>query len=353
MRLLILTQKIDINDDLLGVYHSWIEKLAQKVEKVNVICLFKGQFHLPPNVSVYSLGKEQGNSQLKYVKNFFYYIWKLRRDYDVVFVHMNKEYVLLAGLIWRLWGKKIVLWYAHYLIKWQVRAAAWLSHQVVTSASFACQIKSRKLSVVGQGIDVNYFRNLNYRNKDNKINLLFLGRISSVKDLGTLINAISLVLKKNSNIYLNVVGSPGEKDEPYWQSIKNLVTQLSLDSFIRFWGKVSWHQTLEFYNQNDIFINLTRTGSFDKTTLEAMACEKLVLVCNRAFENIFPEDLKSQLIFLEKDSQDLADKISGLLVRQQEEKEAIGRTLREIIVQNHSLERLVDKLIEVFKNNTQ
>jgi len=348
-----LTQKVDINDDLLGVYHSWIEMLAQKVEKVSVICLFKGQFDLPPNVSIYSLGKEQGNSQLKYVKNFFFYIWKLRKDYDVAFVHMNKEYVLLAGLIWRLWGKKIVLWYAHYLINWQVRIAVWLSHKVVTSTNFACQIKSRKLCVVGQGIDVDYFRNLNYRNKDNKINLLFLGRISSVKDLGTLINAISIVLKKNNNIYLNVVGAPGEKDEPYWQSIKNLVTQLSLDSFIRFWGRVSWRQTLEFYNQNDIFINLTRTGSFDKTTLEAMACEKLVLVCNRAFENIFPEDLKSQLIFLEKDSQDLADKISGLLVRQPEEKEAIGRTLREIIVQNHSLERLVDKLIEVFKNNTQ
>jgi hypothetical protein len=30
-----------------------------------------------------------------------------------VFVHMNKEYVVLGGLFWHAWHKPISLWYNH------------------------------------------------------------------------------------------------------------------------------------------------------------------------------------------------------------------------------------------------
>jgi len=56
---LFITQKIDKNDDLLGVYHEWIKRLALEFEVVNAICLYKGKYDLPPNVRVYSLGKEE------------------------------------------------------------------------------------------------------------------------------------------------------------------------------------------------------------------------------------------------------------------------------------------------------
>ena len=59
MRLLFITQKVDKDDDVLGVYHEWIAGLAEKLEKVSVICLYRGRVELPDNVSVYSLGKEE------------------------------------------------------------------------------------------------------------------------------------------------------------------------------------------------------------------------------------------------------------------------------------------------------
>ena len=46
MKLLIITQKVDINDDNLGFFHDWIKEFARQVENVIVICLQKGEYKL-------------------------------------------------------------------------------------------------------------------------------------------------------------------------------------------------------------------------------------------------------------------------------------------------------------------
>ena len=58
MKLLIITQKVDDHDDVLGFFVRWIEEFAKYVEKVTVVCLQKGTYYLPDNVTVLSLGKE-------------------------------------------------------------------------------------------------------------------------------------------------------------------------------------------------------------------------------------------------------------------------------------------------------
>ena len=59
MKLLILTQKVDKNDDVLGFMHGWIAEFAKHCEKVTVIALGVGEFDLPRNVTVLSLGKDK------------------------------------------------------------------------------------------------------------------------------------------------------------------------------------------------------------------------------------------------------------------------------------------------------
>jgi len=111
MKLLIITQKVDINDDILGFFHGWIEKLAEKFEQIIVICLQKGKYNLPDNVKVLSLGKEQYLyhshiiRRLVFLYNFYKDIFRERKNYDTILVHMNPIYVLLGGLFWKLWRK--------------------------------------------------------------------------------------------------------------------------------------------------------------------------------------------------------------------------------------------------------
>jgi len=63
MKPLILTQKIDINDDVLGFFHNWIKEFAKHCESVVVVCLRKGEYDLPENVKILSLGKERYDFQ--------------------------------------------------------------------------------------------------------------------------------------------------------------------------------------------------------------------------------------------------------------------------------------------------
>jgi hypothetical protein len=70
MKLLIITQKIDKNDPVLGFFHNWVKKFSENYESVNVICLYKGEYDLPKNVRVFSLGKEKEESKIKFILNF-------------------------------------------------------------------------------------------------------------------------------------------------------------------------------------------------------------------------------------------------------------------------------------------
>ena len=342
-----LTQKVDQNDDLLGVYHEWIKRLAERVDRLSVICLYRGQYSLPSNVRVYSLGKESGLSKWKYLKNFYKYIWQLRQEYDLVFVHMNTEYILLGWWLWKRLRKKIVLFFAHYNPDWKLRFSEKVVDRIVTSVPEACNIPSRKITVVGQGIDTERFRYMGVKKKERSI--LFLGRISPVKNIDTLLDAFERVAQTDNSISLGIVGSAPLADQEYLKGILVRIKASQVSSRIHYYGGVPNHQTPEIYNYYELFINLTPTGSFDKSILESMACETPVLVSNKAFVRIFPSQLRSRLMFGEGDSEELSNKIQEFFQLPQAEVSKAKSFLREIVVHNYSLDHLPIALCKVFE----
>ncbi len=348
MRVLMFTQKVDQDDDLLGVYHDWVKRLAEKVDQLIVICLYQGRFSLPQNVRVYSLGKEAGAGRLKYIYNFYFLNFQFRKDFDLVFVHMNTEYVLLGWWLWKLWRKKIVLWFAHYRPTWQLRFAEKVVDQIVTSVPEACNIKSKKVLAIGQGIDTTKFKYLNIESPRKSI--LFLGRISPVKNIGVLLDAFEEVASQDSDLTLTIVGSPTPADKGYFEKISSRIEKSPFSKRIFYREKIPHPETTAVYNQHELFINLTPTGSFDKTTLEAMASETPVIVSNRAYLRIFPLELHKKLIFREGDAIDLVRKIISFFSLPKEERRSIGESLRGIIAKNHNIDHLVDKLYSVFSS---
>ncbi len=352
-KLLFITQKVDKDDDVLGIYHRWIEELAKKVEVLNVICLYRGRTELPTNVRVYSLGKEEGQSKLKYILRFWKYLFQLRGEYESVFVHMNPEYVIMAGWWWRLTGKKIILWYAHYLANLKLRIAAFFANKIVTSTRLAYPLESKKLTVLQQGIDTSRFAPANIKAQitNYKFRVLFLGRIAPVKDLETLLSAVKIVRQKVPGIALTIVGEPtaGKSVEiAYYEKIKKMTQDLGLQDRVSFMGRVANNKTVAIYQDHDLFVNLTTTGSFDKSTLEAMACGVPVLVSNRAFEEYFDANLQSRLMFVEGDAEDLHRKITNFISLPEAQKQQITTKLRNIIVERHGLSGLVNRLVTQF-----
>jgi len=330
MKLLIITQKVDANDDILGFFHHWLEKFSQKFEKITVICLQKGKYQLPSNVNVFSLGKESGRFRLKYIWRFYKYIFGLWDEYEAVFVHMNPIYIVLGGLFWRLDRRKIILWYNHPRGNLMARAAYFLAHQICYTSSKSFFAGRKRALIMPAGIDTERFKRIDdIQRKKNSI--LYLGRISPVKNIDILIEAVKILSGKNIDFKLNIVGGFIEGLEKYEK--------------IKFYPPVPNYETPEIYNQNEIFVNLTDTGSFDKTILEAMACENIVLVSNISFNDLIPPEL----IFKEKNPEDLAGKLVFALSLSNEEKQRYGKIFRQKVVENHNLDKLIKEIKDIIE----
>lgn len=364
MKLLFITQKVDLNDDVLGVYHRWIEELAKRIEKISVICLYRGQVELPSNVAVYSLGKEQyvqhqstNDARMLRITNllrlhiirrfvflsrFYKYIWKLRKDYDRVFVHMNPEYVVLGRWFWKIFEKKTFFWYNHPLGSFLTKAAIVLANRVFYTSPLAFASQFAKSAIMPAGIDTVSFSSPASMQKVQN-SLLCLGRIASIKNIEYLIMAAKILNQESKEYNLHIIGSPiKSEDFEYAERLKKMAASLAGIGKIKFSPSVSHHQTPQIYNQNEIFINLTSSGSFDKTILEAMSSGILVLVSNKSFIGILPPEC----IFEEKDSHDLASKLGFLLSLPPNIKVSYGRGFRNYVVANHDLALLVKRLVQ-------
>jgi len=345
MKLLIITQRVEINDDVLGFFHGWLLEFAKHCEKLTVICLEKGEFSLPDNVEVLSLGKEGGESRLKYVWRFYKYIFQKRGDYDKVFVHMNTEYAVLGGLFWRLGGKEASLWYVHKAVSYKLRLGEKFMKNIFTAGKDSCRINSRKIKIVGHGIDVKKFT---ARPDTAKIyDLIYVGRISQIKNQKLLIRAVDILVsaRKLTGLKVGLIGRTiTEKDQVYLNELKLLVEESGLCDNISFVGAVPNMETVKYYNQAKISVNLCPTGGVDKAVLESMACEIPVIAFNKAFREIFGE--RSDLLLLDQpDEEELAGKILRLLNLPAAEKISLGQALRKIIVEKYSLENLIKVII--------
>lgn len=66
-------------------------------------------------------------------------------------------------------------------------------------------------------------------------------------------------------------GDPLPKDEEYYDSIKIRAKKFDLEGKTNFYKAILIIK-LQIYRRYDIFVNLTPSGSFDKTILEAILC---------------------------------------------------------------------------------
>lgn len=350
MKILIVTQKVDQNDDILGFFHRWIAEFAKHFEQVTVIALGVGEYNLPNNVRVFSLGKECGVSRFGYIFNFYRLIWRERKNYDTVFVHMNPVYVILGGLLWRSLGKKIGLWYTHKNVDMKLRIAVKISHIIFTASEKSFRLPNKKVLVTGHGIDVTQWIP-HSREPHNVIQIVTVGRIAPIKDYETLLRAVKILTQQNLPVHLEIIGDVVKnEDKTYLAKLKEIVSTQGLEHVVEFAGAVPNRLLLERVANADIFVNMSKTGSLDKAVLEAMACESITVTSNEAFKEVLG-DYATMLMFHPGDSESLAKKIKILSSLDKKEKNGITKHLRNVIVEKHNIEVLILRILTSYETS--
>ncbi len=351
MRLLIITQKYDINDSNLGAFVGWWDKLAERIEKVYVLALLKRSESTRSNIEVLSMGKEKGAG---FFGKFFWFYWGLLKTIgktDAILVHMVPKYAILAAPLAFVFKKPIYMWYTGVAAQKQLKFSVLFCRKVFTAHAAAMRVDTPKRIITGHGIDIEKFKVKSLNLKINEyITILSIGRITPSKGHDLIINTVSDLIKSGYNLKLKIIGGIiQERHLGYFAKLRKLVDDLKMESRIEFLGDATYSDMPWHFNEAQVLINAVPFGGLDKVVLEAMASGVIPLTSNNAFLSVFPKDFASQFIFKENDLEDLKNKLKNILDKKLYLDETLASELRDIIVKNHNLDNLISKIIEEIK----
>lgn len=355
-RLLIVAQALDTENPVLGFFHEWVVALAARYEQVEVICLTLGRSDLHKNVRVHSLGKPSSAPdsakatpgkkatkdrepkllrlflRMRYVWRFLSLAWRLRGDYDAVFVHMNQEYVLVAGWLWWLLGKRVYLWRNHYEGSWVTDIAATFCTNVFCTSTYAYTAKYKKTRLMPVGVDTKRFYP-DPRATRMPRSILFFSRIAQSKRPELLIDALTLLTERGIAYTADIVGSPGAGVEAYYEALVASVRARGLAGHISFHPSVANIEAPALYRGHEIFVNCSPSGMFDKTIFEAAACGATVLAASKDFAALAGPEFSFET------AEELAECLAGALGQK------APAALTEL-AKSHGLPVLMDQLVE-------
>ncbi len=343
MNILFITQALDLDDTVLSTYHGWAAELAEHVEHMQAVCLKEGRHMLPANVQVHSLGKEKSRtSAMRYALRFLWLSWKLRHEYDAVFVHMNQEYILISGWLWKLLGKRVYLWRNHYAGSFLTDCAAAFCDKVFCTSVHSYTARYAKTVLMPVGIDVERFMAPTQVLRTPR-SILFFARMAPSKRPEVLIEALTLLYEKGVEFTASFYGSPLPEDTHYYEGLKRMTEERGLSDSVSFFPGVANEHAPQVFQSHDIFVNCSPSGMFDKMIFEAAASGCMVLAVSEDFGNLFGMQYRFEATPLV-----LADRLEEMLNISVEERINFSLKIQNIVVKQ-ALPRLAIRLVETMK----
>ncbi len=335
MNILMITPGVDKEDKNFGFVYYWILKLAEKVDKLYIITLRETYCDLPSNVEVFNVDSK---NKISKVFKFYRYIWQIFDKIDIIFCHMYPEFTFLSYSASKLFSVPIVTWYSHTKVNLRLKLVNIMARRIVTTTRDTCRLKSKKVIPIGHGINTDFFK---LAKKREERLLLTIGRISPIKHIETMIGA----MENLKDCRLLIVGDAPKRDEDYLIGLKKQVKNLGLNN-VEFHKGISFRETVKYYQNASIFIHCSDSG-LDKTGLEAMSTGLPIISCCELYKE-FLKDFPT-LTFEEQNVKELTTKIERILSMSEEEKAKLSVTLRNMVMENHNVNSLMNKLVKVFE----
>ena len=357
MNLLFITQSYDADSTILGVTADWVHALARRCSAVRVLAQQAGRRppDAPANVTVHSLGKERGAARQRQLGRLFATLSHALvtappgERATAIFVHMVPRYAALAAPLAKLRRVPLVLWYAQGGVSRDLHVAHRLVDRVVSASHRSYPLGADRLVVVGHGIDTDRYvpRSSLGRYDDGPV-LLSVGRLSPAKDHETTIAALAVLHARAGTApppILRICGAPlYPSDEAYAERLRRRVDELGLAEAVQFAGNVPYTAMPAEYRRAAVCLHTSRTGSLDKAALEPLACGVPVVSSNPAVQ----QELAAwgeRLSFPAGDAARLAERVQGVLAWTASERAAATTTMRQLVVQRHSLEQWADRVV--------
>jgi len=325
-RLVFVTQSVDPGHPVLAATIPKVRALAARVEEVVVLAQSAADAPLPANVEVRTFAAPSRAGRA----------WLFERELaralpaGAVLAHMIPVYVLLAAPLVRPRRIPLLLWYTHWKASMTLRLAEKLATAIVSVDRRSFPLESAKVRPIGHGIDVNEF-NCFDRSGRRGVHALVLGRYSPAKGIETILRGAAQV----EGVEVEVRGtSLNGLEQKHRRDLERLGVPLG--------DAVPRAQVPELLAGADVLLNNMEAGAPDKVVYEAAAACLPVLASNPVFDELFDG---YELAFERESPESLAERLRWFSALGDDERAEIGRTLRERVVERHSVDTWADGVL--------
>jgi len=336
-RLVFITQHVDPAHPFLGTAAAQVRALARHVDEVVVLADSAPGDALPPNgrAHLFRAGSKLGRGAL-FERALASELARRPRPLAVV-AHMCPVYAVLAAPLARPLGVPVLLWYAHWKAHATLRLAELLSTRIVSTDAQTFPLASRKVTALGQAIEVDGFRCAE-RPARSPLRLLAVGRYSPAKGLDVVLRGLRLALDRGLDARLDACGAASSaEEERHKAQLERLVEELRLRDRVTLGGPVPHDTIADVYDSADVLVNNMRAGTSDKVVYEAAASCLPVLASNPWFAGLL-EGIEPPLLFEREDAAGLAERLLAVAALPPGRRAEIGRTLRARVVERHSVD---------------
>ena len=312
MKLAVATQRVDLDDPVLGATVPKLRALAERVDDLVVVTLSAGRHDLPANVRVRTL-----RSSGRAVRGAQFASIMAQERPDAVLAHMAPIYAVLAAPF----RAPVALWFTHPRDSRLLRLATRVARVVLTVDERSFPFSSPKVKPIGHGVDVARFTCV-APSSTPPLRLVSLGRITPVKRLDLIERAAARV----DGVEVEFVGPAlSAADRAYRANLA------------RTREPVGWAEVPALLAEYDGLVSATEAGSADKVVYEAAASCLPVVASSPAVASLVPEELRFG------DEVELVQRLEWL---RSADRPALGRELRERVIRDHSVDVWAKRALE-------
>lgn len=215
------------------------------------------------------------------------------------------------------------------------------------------RVSEGKLVVIPRGVDSDKFapQSLDqefiaaFRSRFNlagRFVVSSIGRITQLKDHDTFIRSIGLIREREPAVLGLLVGGVRPDKQDYFAGLQKLVTELALEQHICFTGSCS--EVAEIYSLSQVVVSSSKKPeSFGRSAAEALAMGVPVVASGHGGIVDIVIEGETGYLFAPGDAEGLAEKVL-------QAKERPWLNLREFVLNNFSLEQMVDKTVAVYRS---
>lgn len=207
-----------------------------------------------------------------------------------------------------------------------------------------------QIELIPSGVDIAQFEPDGSQKKDlrekyhlgDELIIGIIARLSDVKGIDILIQAMSKVHKAYPKVKLLIVGEGQEE-----QLLKSLVNELHLEVCIQFLPIVN--RTNEILSLLDIFVMPSRQEGLGLSIMEAQASGLPVIASNVGGIPTLIEHNVTGILVSKESPEELADALIDLL-KSQDKRHRLGQAGRAFIIQHYSSPKMIEKTYQFYQS---